>query len=93
MLEIVHPADMNHDILVRMQRYISTTPPEVRCPWTPGIVRNTIQELFHEWNPIPALEFKATRLAEIDADTIQLELKRHRIEHKWLEKKTSAEHR
>ena len=91
-LDLVHPGDLNRDMLVRMQQYIATPPPEMRCPCTRGIVLNTIEEHFPECDASPALELKAKQLAEVKADRIQLDVKRQRIEHKWLDNKTTAEH-
>ena len=64
----------------------------MRSPCTRGIVLNTIAEHFPEWDAIPALELKAKQLAEIDAEKIQLDVKRQRMEHKWFENRTTAEH-
>ena len=79
------------DMLIAMQHYIATTPPEQRCPCTRGVVLNTIQEHFPECDAVPALELKAEQLAQLDAERMQIELRRQRIEQTWRNNQTSAD--
>ena len=91
-LDLAHAGVQDRDMLVRMQQYITTTRPEMRCPCTRGVVLNTIEKHFPECDAITALELKAKQLAEVDAEKIQLDLKHQRIEHKWFDNRTTAEH-
>ena len=58
-LALALPSLLQPDMLVVMQQYIATTPPEQRCPCTRGVVLNTIEEHFPECEAVPALELKA----------------------------------
>ena len=91
-LGLEHPGVKGRDMLVGMQQYIATTLPEMRCPCTRGIVVNTSGEHFRECDAVPGLELKSKQLAAVDAEKIQLDLKRQPIEHKWANNKTTAVH-
>ena len=82
-LGLVQPNAKNLEMLVRMHQYIATTPPELRCPCTRGIVLSTIGEHFPELDAVSGLELKEKQMAEVDYENIQFELKRQRIEQKW----------
>ena len=90
-LGLDHPTLCERDMLVAMQKYIATTPPEQRCPCTRGVVLNTIQEHFPECDAVPALEWKSEQLAKLDAERMQIELRRQRIEQTWRDNQRSAD--
>ena len=90
-IDLVHQRVLDRDMLVHMQQYIATTLYDMLCPWTCGVVINTIDEHFHECDAVPALELKA-KLADVDDEKIQLDLKRLRIESNWHHNRTTAEH-
>ena len=91
-LGLLNPSVKDRDMLMLMEQLRATTPPELRCACTRGIIRNTIGEHFRECDAVPGLELKAKQLAEVDAERIQLDLKRQRIEHKWADCKATAVH-
>ena len=90
-LGLALPSLVHRDILVVMQQYIATTPPEQRCPCTRGMVLNTIQEHFPECDAVPALELKSEQLAQLDAERMHIELRRQRIEQTWRDNQRSAD--
>ena len=91
-LGLVQETVRQRDMLLVMQHYIATTPPEQRCPCTRGVLLNTIQEHFPECEAVPALEVKAHQQAQLDGERIQIDLRRQRIEEKWLDNKRAVEH-
>ena len=91
-VQLAHHCVQDPDMLVRMQQYIATTPPEMRCPCTLGLVLNTTEDHIPEGDAVPTLELKARLLPEVDAEMIHLDLKRQRINHNFLDNRTTAEH-
>ena len=90
--ELAHAGVGDRDMLVRIQQYIATTTPEMRCPWNSRVVVITIEDHFPECDAIPGLELKAKQHEEVEAEKLELILKRDRIELKYLEEKRTAEH-
>ena len=69
-------------MLIVMQLFIATTAPEKRYPCTRGVVLNKFEEHFPECEAVPALELKAQQLVQMDAERMQLDLRRQGIEQK-----------
>ena len=90
-LGLALPSLVHRDILVVMQQYIATTAPEQRCPCTRGVVLNTIEEHFPECDAVPALELKSQQMEQLDAERMQIDLSRQRIEQTWLDNQRSAD--
>ena len=90
-LGVANAADPLRDTLIKMQKYIAVTPHALRCPCARGMEVESIADHFPGCDLVPALELKETLLADLDAEKLQLELRRQRIERNWQETKTRAQ--
>ena len=78
-LDLVHPGVCDRDMLLNMQQYFATTPHEMQCPCTRGVVLATIQDHYLKCDAIPAFELKQKQLAEVDVEKIKLDLRRQQM--------------